>query len=428
MEKLFESCTLCPRKCKVNRNNNELGYCRAGNKMKIGGYHLHMWEEPVLTGDKGSGTIFFSYCNLRCIYCQNYDISINNVGEEITVARLADICLELQNKEATNINLVTPTHYIPLIREALILAKEQGLSIPIVYNSSGYESVESLKLLDGLIDVYLPDFKYYSRQLERYSNAIDYCNITKKAIKEMYRQVGEPIYKNDILVKGCIEAGICAFTGDGKDSSIMENATRIIKENNGYGIPTVKPWSLETYLEKLNLALNSNAFAVAMDVDAAGLPFLKGCQPPAGRMNTEQLKAIISNAPVPFIVKGVMSVKGALKAKKAGASAIVVSNHGGRVQDQTPATAEVLEEIVKAVDGSMKIFVDGGLRNGVDIFKALALGADAVIVARPFVNAIYGAKEEGIQVLVDKLGSELQDTMEMCGAKSLKDITRDMVR
>ena len=233
---------------------------------------------------------------------------------------------------------------------------------------------------------------------------------------------------NDILVKGCIEAGICAFTGDGKDPNIMINATRIIKENNGFAIPTVKPWSLETYLEKLNLALDSNAFAVAMDVDAAGLPFLKGCQPPAGRMNTEQLKAIISNTPVPFIVKGVMSVKGALKAKEAGASAIVVSNHGGRVQDQTPATAEVLEEIVKAVDGSMKIFVDGGLRNGVDIFKALALGADAVIVARPFVNAIYGAKEEGIQVLVDKLGSELVDTMEMCGAKSLKDITRDMVR
>ena len=234
--------------------------------------------------------------------------------------------------------------------------------------------------------------------------------------------------KTFILVRGCMDAGICAFTGDGKDPSIMENATRIIKENHGHGIPTVKPWSLETYLEKLNLALDSNAFAVAMDVDAAGLPFLKGCQPPAGRMNTEQLKAIISKTPVPFIVKGVMSVKGALKAKEAGASAIVVSNHGGRVQDQCPATAEVLEEIVKVVDGSMKIFVDGGLRNGVDIFKALALGADAVIVARPFVNAIYGAKEEGIQVLVDKLGSELQDTMEMCGAKSLKDITRDMVR
>ena len=163
---------------------------------------------------------------------------------------------------------------------------------------------------------------------------------------------------NDVLVKGCIDAGICAFTGDGKDPSIMINATRIIKENHGHGIPTVKPWSLETYLEKLNLAIDSHAFAIAMDVDAAGLPFLKGCIPPAGRMNTEQLKEIISNTPVPFIVKGVMTVKGALKAKEAGASAIVVSNHGGRVQDQCPATAEVLEEIVKVVDGSMKIFVD----------------------------------------------------------------------
>ena len=233
---------------------------------------------------------------------------------------------------------------------------------------------------------------------------------------------------NDVLVRGCIQAGICAFTGDGKDPDIMINATRIIKENQGLAIPTIKPWSLETYLKKLNLAIDSHAFALAMDVDAAGLPFLKGCVPPAGRMNTEQLKQIISSTPVPFIVKGIMSVKGAMKAKEAGASAIVVSHHGGRVLDQCPATAEVLEEIVKAVDGSMKIFVDGGLRSGVDIFKALALGADAVIVARPFVNAIYGAKEGGIQVLVDKLGSELQDTMEMCGAKSLTDISRDMVR
>ena len=233
---------------------------------------------------------------------------------------------------------------------------------------------------------------------------------------------------NDVLVRGCMDAGICAFTGDGKDPNIMMNATQIIKKNQGMAIPTIKPWSLETYLEKLNLAIDSGAFAVAMDVDAAGLPFLKGCVPPAGRMNTEQLKAIISRTPVPFIVKGVMSVKGAMKAKEAGASAIVVSNHGGRVQDQCPATAEVLEEIVKAVDGSMKIFVDGGLRSGVDVFKAIALGADAMIIARPFVNSIYGGKEEGIQILVDKLGNELKDTMEMCGAKSLKDITRDMVR
>ena len=233
---------------------------------------------------------------------------------------------------------------------------------------------------------------------------------------------------NDILVRGCLEAGICAFTGDGINPDIMKDATRIIKENGGNGIPTIKPWSMETYLEKLDLAIDSNSFAVAMDVDAAGLPFLKMAVPQAGRMNTEQLKAIISKTPVPFIVKGVMSVKGALKAKEAGASAILVSNHGGRVLDQCPSTAEVLEEIEKAVNGSMKVLVDGGIRSGVDIFKALALGADGVVIARPFVNALYGGEEEGIQILVDKLGLELRDTMEMCGAKDLSSITRDMVR
>lgn len=232
---------------------------------------------------------------------------------------------------------------------------------------------------------------------------------------------------NDVLVKGCKEAGICAFTGDGKDPEIVKAATKVIKDNDGYGIPTIKPWSMDTYLEKLQLAKDSHAFAVAMDIDAAGLPFLKGCIPPAGRMNTQQLKDIISNTPVPLIVKGIMSVKGALKAKEAGASAIVVSNHGGRVLDQTPSTAEVLPSIVEAVGQDMKIFVDGGIRSGVDIFKALAMGADAVLIARPFVNAVYGAKEEGIQVLVDKLGSELEDTMAMCGATTLDEITKDMI-
>lgn len=164
-----------------------------------------------------------------------------------------------------------------------------------------------------------------------------------------------------------------------------------------------------------------------MDIDAAGLPFLKGSIPPAGRKSVEELKEIIDQTPVPFIVKGVMSVKGALKAKEAGASAIVVSNHGGRVLDSCPATADVLEDIVKAVGQDMKILVDGGIRSGTDVFKALALGADGVIIARPFVNAVYGGAKEGIQALVDKLGLELKDAMEMCGAKSLSDISRDMI-
>ena len=204
MEELFSKCEICPRKCGVNRNNNELGYCKAGSVMKIGGYHLHMWEEPVLTGEKGSGTIFFSYCNLGCVYCQNHEISFNNVGEEITIDRFKDICLELQDMGATNINLVTPTHYIPLIRDGLILAKKEGLVVPIVYNTSSYENVESLKLLDGLIDIYLPDFKYYDNALGKYSNVSNYFDVACSAVEEMYRQVGDPIYENNILKRGMI--------------------------------------------------------------------------------------------------------------------------------------------------------------------------------------------------------------------------------
>ncbi len=233
---------------------------------------------------------------------------------------------------------------------------------------------------------------------------------------------------NDILVRGCREAGIAAFTGDGVNPAIMNAATKMIKNNGGIGVPTIKPWDEKTYDEKLALAIESESFAIAMDIDAAGLPFLKGRIPPAGRKSQEELKSIIDKTPVPFIVKGVMTVAGALKAKEAGAAGIVVSNHGGRVLDGTPATADVLEEIAAAVGDSMKIFVDGGIRTGLDVFKALALGADAVIIARPYVNMVYGGKEEGIKVLTDKLAAELKDTMEMCGAATLADITRDMVR
>lgn len=205
MEELLNKCEICPRKCKVNRNNGELGYCKASNKMKIGGYHLHMWEEPIITGKNGSGAIFFSYCNLRCAYCQNYDLSFDSVGEYITIERLSDIMLELQEMQAENVNLVTPTHYIPLIKNSIVLAKEKGLKIPIVYNTSGYESVESLKTLEGLIDIYLPDFKYYDNSLGKYSSVADYFNITSLALKEMYRQVGKPKYnKKGMLKKGVI--------------------------------------------------------------------------------------------------------------------------------------------------------------------------------------------------------------------------------
>ena len=201
----LDNCNICPRKCGINRNKNELGFCKSGNKIKIARYSLHYWEEPCISGESGSGTIFFSGCNLKCIFCQNYEISINNKGKEISIERFSDICIELQNKKALNINLVTPTTYIPLIKEGLLLAKKKGLSIPIVYNTSGYESVDSLKELDGLIDIYLPDFKYFNNTLaNNFSCANNYFEIASLALKEMFRQVGKPVFKNKIMKKGII--------------------------------------------------------------------------------------------------------------------------------------------------------------------------------------------------------------------------------
>ena len=218
---------------------------------------------------------------------------------------------------------------------------------------------------------------------------------------------------NQILVSGCAKEGIAAFTGDGVDEMVMKEGTAVIAANDGIGVPTVKPWDLGTIREKMELVKKSGAFAVAMDIDAAGLPFLKNLNPPAGSKSVEELKEIVKMAEIPFILKGIMTPKGARKAMEAGAAGIVVSNHGGRVLDQCPATSEVLPEIVKAVGGKMKIFVDGGIRSGTDVFKALALGADAVIIARPFVTAVYGGGKEGVQVYTNKIKSELEDTMAM---------------
>ena len=247
------------------------------------------------------------------------------------------------------------------------------------------------------------------------------------AVQMHYGDCYNDMTYNDLLVNACAKYGIAAFTGDGMDSEIMVAATKAIRHADGCGVPTVKPWNMDTIREKMDLINQSGAFAVAMDIDAAGLPFLRNFNPPAGSKTVEELREIIGMTKAPFIVKGVMTVKGALKAKKAGASAIVVSNHGGRVLDQCPATAEVLSDIAAAVDGSMKILVDGGIRSGADVFKALALGADAAIIARPFVTAVYGGGEEGVRSYIEKIGSELEDTMKMCGVSSLKEITADCI-
>lgn len=235
---------------------------------------------------------------------------------------------------------------------------------------------------------------------------------------------------NEVVLRGCAESGIAAFTGDGTDPEVMRAACRAIRGENGLGVPTVKPWNPETVRAKLALVRDSGCFAVAMDVDAAGLPFLKNMTPPAGCKSVEELAQIVQlSEGIPFIVKGVMTARGAEKARQAGACAIVVSNHGGRVLDQCPSTAEVLPEIAAAMAGSgMKILVDGGIRSGTDVFKALALGADGVLIARPFVVAAYGGGAEGVQVYAEKLHAELADTMQMCGARSIAEISRDMVR
>ncbi|MBQ7104590.1 MAG: radical SAM protein [Bacilli bacterium] len=204
MEKLYENCNLCQRRCNINRYKQK-GICGATDKLKIARAALHFWEEPCISGENGSGTIFFSNCNLKCVYCQNHHISTGGFGEEITIERLSDICLELQNKKAHNINLVTPTHYVPSIIKGIKKAKEQGLNIPIVYNTSTYETIETIRILENIVDVYLPDLKYYDDNLaKKYSNIKDYFETATRNIREMYNQVGKPVFKDNIMQKGII--------------------------------------------------------------------------------------------------------------------------------------------------------------------------------------------------------------------------------
>lgn len=202
----YKNCRLCPRACGVNRLEGERGFCGMGALPVVARAALHYWEEPCISGENGSGTVFFSGCNLRCIFCQNREISRGQAGKEIGTERLAEIFMELQEKGAHNINLVTGVLFIPSIAEALKQAKEKGLQIPIVYNCGGYESVEALRLMDGLIDVYLPDFKYWDGEAaKRYSHAMDYPERAKEALAEMIHQVGEPVFaSNGILQKGVV--------------------------------------------------------------------------------------------------------------------------------------------------------------------------------------------------------------------------------
>lgn len=203
---MLEQCMLCPHNCKVNRLNGEIGRCKCNDKIKIALVSLHKFEEPCISGKNGSGTIFFSNCNLKCMFCQNYEISHLGKGYEISTEQLAQIFIEQQERGAHNINLVTPTMYVIQIIEAIKIAKSNGLNIPIIYNTNSYENIETIKMLKGHIDVYLPDIKYYSNDLcKRYSKVNNYFENASSAIKEMYNQVGAPEFdENGMIKKGVI--------------------------------------------------------------------------------------------------------------------------------------------------------------------------------------------------------------------------------
>ena len=254
---MLEKCTICPHKCGIDRTKNP-GRCKSTDKIKIALYSIHNFEEPCISGNNGSGTIFFSNCNMNCVYCQNYEISQLGKGKEITIEELADIMLEQQEKGVENINLVTPTSYALHIIEAIKIAKSKGLQIPIVYNTNGYESIETLQLLDGYIDIYLPDLKYYYDELgQELSNVKNYFEIATKAIKEMYRQVGSPqLNENGIMKKGLMIRHLVLPNN-------IENSKKVLKwikeniDNNVYVsimaqyFPTYKAKNIDNLNRKL---------------------------------------------------------------------------------------------------------------------------------------------------------------------------------
>lgn len=228
---MITKCTLCPRHCMAERENGKKGFCGETDTVRVARAALHMWEEPCISGEKGSGTVFFVGCTLRCVYCQNHQISNGSVGKAVTIERLSEIFMELQEQGANNINLVTPTHFVPQIVQAIHMARQCGLRIPIVYNTSGYEEVETLKMLDGYVDIYLPDFKYLNtRHAKKYSMAEDYPDKVKLAIEEMVRQVGHPKFdENGMMIKGVIVRHLLL-------PGCLEDAKKIVSYlNNTYG-------------------------------------------------------------------------------------------------------------------------------------------------------------------------------------------------
>lgn len=231
--KLLESCKLCPRKCGKNRLAGEKGYCKSGKELVISSYNPHFGEEEPLVGRGGSGTIFLTNCNLGCLYCQNYDISHLGIGKETSVERVAEMMIELQNMGCCNINFVTPTHFAPQLVKAIKVGVEKGLRLPIVWNCGGYENVDVIRLLDGIVDIYMPDMKYgSSKPAKRYSDTPDYFERCKEAVKEMHRQVGDLKLDGGIAYRGLLIRHLVLPNGLAGSEEILKFVAREISKNS----------------------------------------------------------------------------------------------------------------------------------------------------------------------------------------------------
>ncbi|MCX8026232.1 MAG: radical SAM protein [Thermodesulfovibrionales bacterium] len=263
---ILKECTLCPRLCKVDRTSGEKGFCKTLDKPFVSSWGPHFGEEKPLVGIYGSGTIFFTFCNLACVYCQNYSISHLGEGEELSFDELAGVMVYLQNLGCHNINLVTPTHQVPQILKALHIARDNGLKIPIVYNCGGYESVETLKILDGIIDIYMPDFKYADEKLgEKYSKVKNYPSIAKLALKEMHKQVGDLIIANGVAVRGLLVRHLVLPNNISGTEEVLKFISTEISQNTYINImDQYRPcWHAEEYKD-LNRRITKNEFDNAL--------------------------------------------------------------------------------------------------------------------------------------------------------------------
>ncbi|MFH0844929.1 MAG: radical SAM protein [Pseudomonadota bacterium] len=265
---LMEHCTLCPRECHVNRLEGETGFCETGRKAKLASYNAHFGEESPLVGRYGSGTIFFSSCNLLCNFCQNYDISHLREGVEVGPEKIAVTMMQLAERGCHNINFVTPTHVVPQLLEALVLAIEKGLKIPLVYNSSGYDSVETLRLLEGIFDIYMPDFKFWDENWSnRYCNAPDYREVAIGAVREMHRQVGELIINDDgVTIKGLLIRHLVMPQNIGGTEKILNFIANEISPNTYVNVmDQYRPCGEAHKDEFINRRLTAQEFKEAMD-------------------------------------------------------------------------------------------------------------------------------------------------------------------